>query len=108
MQNNQLMRFWRLSYICAHLSQTSFFVRENSWKLQLLGHLTYIRFLILQQEGQVALNRSHEFCLKLTYRYMLKGDHVPGDAWGGVSLGDTIYIPKIQAMSVMASDKKIV
>ena len=29
------------------------------------------------QEGQVALNRSPEFCLKLTYRFLLKAGHVP-------------------------------
>ena len=34
------------------------------------------------QEGQVALNCSPEFCLKLTYRYLLKADHVPSDTWG--------------------------
>ena len=32
-----------------------------------------------KQEGQEALNRSPEFCLKLTYRYLMKADHVPGD-----------------------------
>ena len=31
------------------------------------------------KEGQVALNRLTEFCLKLTYRYLLKADHVPCD-----------------------------
>ena len=35
-----------------------------------------------KQEGQLALNRSPEFCLKLTYRNLLKADHVPGDTWG--------------------------
>ena len=35
----------------------------------------------------MALNCSPEFCLKLTYRYLLKADHVPGDTWGGVILG---------------------
>ena len=30
----------------------------------------------------MALNRSPEFCLKLTYRNLLKADHVPGDTWG--------------------------
>ena len=30
----------------------------------------------------MALNRSPEFCLKLTYRNLLKSDHVPGDIWG--------------------------
>ena len=36
---------------------------------------------VLKQEGQVALNLSPEFCLKLTYSYLLKADHVPGDTW---------------------------
>ena len=31
----------------------------------------------------MALNRSPEFCLKLTYRYLLKAGHVPVDNWGG-------------------------
>ena len=31
----------------------------------------------------MTLNRSPEFCLKLTYRFLLKADHVPGDTWGG-------------------------
>ena len=31
-----------------------------------------------KQEGQVALNRSTEFCLKLTYRYLLEVG-----TWGG-------------------------
>ena len=31
----------------------------------------------------MALNRSPEFCLKLTYRYLLKTGHVPGDTWDG-------------------------
>ena len=35
-----------------------------------------------KQEGPVALNRAPEFCLKLTYRNLLKADHVPGDTWG--------------------------
>ena len=30
----------------------------------------------------MALNRSSEFCLKLTFRYMLKAGHVPGGTWG--------------------------
>ena len=29
---------------------------------------------VLKQEEQVALNRAPEFCLKLTYRYLLNGD----------------------------------
>ena len=40
---------------------------------------------IFQQEGQVALNPSNEFCLKLTYRYLLKADLVPGDTWEGAN-----------------------
>ena len=31
----------------------------------------------------MALNSSHEFCSK----YLLKGDHVPGDTWGGPIFG---------------------
>ena len=31
----------------------------------------------------MARNRSPEFCLKLTYRYLLKADNVPGDTRGG-------------------------
>ena len=38
-----------------------------------------------KQEGQMALNYSPEFCLKLTYGYLLKAGHVPGDTWGGVN-----------------------
>ena len=30
----------------------------------------------------MALNPSPGFCLKLTYRYLLKAGHVPGDNWG--------------------------
>ena len=41
---------------------------------------------ILKQEGQVALNRSPEFCIKLKYRNRLKADHAPGDTWGGAIL----------------------
>ena len=33
-------------------------------------------------EGQKALNRLPEFCLKLTYSYLLKSDHVPSDTKG--------------------------
>ena len=29
----------------------------------------------------MALNHSPEFCIKLTYRYLLKAGHVPGDTW---------------------------
>ena len=35
------------------------------------------------QEGQVALKRLPEFCLKLTYRYLEKADHVTGDPGAG-------------------------
>ena len=31
----------------------------------------------------MALYRSPEFCLKLTFWYLLKADHVPGDTWCG-------------------------
>ena len=40
-----------------------------------------------KQEGQEALNRSPEFCLKLRYRYLLKAGHVPGDIWGWGQFG---------------------
>ena len=40
-------------------------------------------FVNFKQEDKVTLNRSPEFCLKFTYRNMLKADHVPGDTWGG-------------------------
>ena len=43
--------------------------------------------ILPKQEGQVALSRSPEFCLKLTYRYLLKAGHVPGDTCGGVNFG---------------------
>ena len=43
--------------------------------------------LILKQEGQVALNRSPEFCLKVTYRYLLKGGHALVDNGGGAFFG---------------------
>ena len=35
----------------------------------------------------MALNGSPEFCLKLTYRYLLKVGRVPGDTWGRVNFG---------------------
>ena len=35
----------------------------------------------------MALNRSPEFYLKLTYRYLLKAGYVPGDTWDGVNFG---------------------
>ena len=28
-----------------------------------------------------------EFCLKLTYRYLLKAGHVPVDTWGEANFG---------------------
>ena len=28
-----------------------------------------------------------EVCLKLTYRYLFKADHVPGDTWSGAFFG---------------------
>ena len=40
-----------------------------------------------KQEGQVALNPSPEFCLKLTYWYLLKAGHDPGDTWDGANFG---------------------
>ena len=42
---------------------------------------------VFKQEGQVALNRSPEFCLKLKYKNLLKADHVPGYTWGGAIFG---------------------
>ena len=33
----------------------------------------------IKEEDQVTLNRSPGFCLKLTYRYLLKADHATGD-----------------------------
>ena len=45
------------------------------WKIQ----------VIFLQEGQEALHRSPEFCLKLTYRYLMKAGHVTGDTWGGAN-----------------------
>ena len=41
----------------------------------------------LQLEGQMALNCSPEFCLKLTYRYLLKSGNVPVDTWGDANFG---------------------
>ena len=35
----------------------------------------------------MALNHSPEFCLKLTYRYLLKAGHVRDDTWGGANYG---------------------
>ena len=66
----------------------------------------------------MALKRSPEFCLKLTYRYLYKADHVPGDPGAGPfwpkgfnlnklgrgPLGDAIH----QISGFKVSDKKIV
>ena len=43
----------------------------------------------------MALNRSPEFCLKLTYMYLLKADHVPGDTWCGPFLPQGHYLNKL-------------
>ena len=43
--------------------------------------------VLVLQEGLVALNRSPEFCLKLTCRYLLKAGHVPDDTRGGINFG---------------------
>ena len=43
--------------------------------------------ITVKQESQVALNRSPEFCLKLTNRYLLKAGHAPGESWDGVNYG---------------------
>ena len=40
-----------------------------------------------KQEGQEALNRSTVFYLKLSYKYLLKAGHVPGDTSGGAYFG---------------------
>ena len=68
----------------------------------------------------MALNRSPEFCLKLTYRNLLKANHVPGDTWGKPFLVPralfeqtwkrstrSCYNPNMKALSLMVSDKKI-
>ena len=39
----------------------------------------------------MALNRSPEFCLKLTYRYLLNADVVPGDTLGWIILAPGVY-----------------
>ena len=44
---------------------------------------------LIVTRGPNALNRSPEFCLKLTYRYLLKAGHVPGDTWGGANFQQT-------------------
>ena len=40
-----------------------------------------------KQEGQLALNRSPEFWVTLTYRYLMKARHVPGDTLGRAYFG---------------------
>ena len=52
-------RIYRGSYMSAHLVVKSMHIKSK-------------------QEGQVALNRSPEFCL---------ADHVPGDTWDRTSFG---------------------
>ena len=37
----------------------------------------------------MALNSSPEFGLKLTYWYLLKAGHVPGDTWGGANFAQS-------------------
>ena len=53
----------------------------------MLKSFVYLNLWCFIQEGQEALNRSLEFCLKLTYRYLLKAGHVPDDTWGGANFG---------------------
>ena len=71
----------------------------------------------------MALNCSPKFCLKLTYRYLLKTGRVPDDTWewghfwpqghnlyklGIGSLGHaTSQISRLYALLLMVSDKKI-
>ena len=45
----------------------------------------------------MALNCSPEFCLKLTYRNLLKAGHVPGpgDTWGLAIFGPGHYLNKL-------------
>ena len=66
----------------------------------------------IEQEGQMALNRSPEIYLKLTYSSLVKADHVPGDStshfWsqrhylnklGRGPLGDATYqISRLEAL----------
>ena len=56
-----------------------FLLRNPKLCQEIRSSITRIAFL--QQEGQVALNRSPEFCIKLTYRNLLIADHVPGAKW---------------------------
>ena len=48
-----------------------------------------------KQEGQEALNHSPEFYLKLTCRYLLKDDHVPGDTTCRTNFGPRAYFEKL-------------
>ena len=52
-----------------------------------LGCIAVIIKVYVKREGHLALNRSPEFCLKLTYRYLLKAGHVPVDTWVGANFG---------------------
>ena len=51
------------------------------------AHIEHTVSSRVKQEGQEALNRLPEFCFKLTYRYLLRADHVPGDIWGRAIFG---------------------
>ena len=66
-----------------------------------------IRMVLIQQGGQVALKRSPEFCLKLTNRYLLKADHVPGDPGAGPFWGPRgiIYTNLLEVHKVMLHTK---
>ena len=57
-----------------------FRTRENSYVFISQDEI-YLVFTE-KQEGQVALNCSPEFCLKLIYRNLLRADYVPGDTLG--------------------------
>ena len=71
----------------------------DNWKyypvLSKLHRVLNLQMLILKQEGQMALNRSPMFCLNLTYRNLLKADHVPGDTWGKQFLAKGHYLNKL-------------
>ena len=58
---------------------------NNSSKAEVGVDWPMMTQLMLIQEGQVAQNRSPEFSLKRTYKYLLKAGHIPGDTWGGVN-----------------------
>ena len=50
--------------------------------LSLLAGRTVVQKLLTvyrKQKGKVSLNHSSAFYFKLTYWYLLKADHVPGD-----------------------------